>query len=74
MHNLDSILISRYLVGMDASVAFDDIGHSDHARDLLKNFLVAPLAIPRVPSGEGKSNPGRVSSPENHFNPWNSKW
>lgn len=29
---------------MDASVAFEDIGHSDHARELLEEFRVADLA------------------------------
>lgn len=30
--------------GEDASVAFDDIGHSNHARELLAKFKIGRLA------------------------------
>jgi cytochrome b involved in lipid metabolism len=40
---------------MDASTAFDDIGHSDVARDLLKDYLIGPLAT------SGKTKKGRES-------------
>ncbi|CCJ31110.1 unnamed protein product [Pneumocystis jirovecii] len=31
------------LAGQDATDAFEDVGHSDEARDILKNFLVGKL-------------------------------
>ncbi len=60
--------------GMDASVAFDDIGHSDHARDLLKNFFLAPLASPKAQNAEKKPDSIRALSPPSNSGLWNSKW
>jgi cytochrome b involved in lipid metabolism len=50
------------LAGMDATEGFDQIGHSDDARDLLKTMLIghldatAPAAQPAQPAQEPPKN------------------
>jgi cytochrome b involved in lipid metabolism len=62
---------------MDASLAFDDIGHSEHAKELLKNFLLGSLAIP-PPTGSNSLNGGKikptVSPPPKTLGIFTSKW
>ncbi|CAE7211448.1 unnamed protein product [Rhizoctonia solani] len=56
--------------GKDATEAFEDVGHSDEAREILQGLYVgdfegAPLSAPKItPSGSGKpasSEPGTLT-------------
>ncbi|KAJ2681944.1 Cytochrome b5 [Coemansia spiralis] len=37
--------------GRDATEAFEDIGHSDDARDMLKEFMIGKLEVTTRPAG-----------------------
>lgn len=69
----------HWRIGIDATTAFEDVGHSDHARELMGNFLIGYVAGAKPeetntdtatpPSAE---SPARLASPISTI--LDSKW
>eukprot|EP01097_Dermamoeba_algensis_P006553 TRINITY_DN409_c0_g1_i1.p1 TRINITY_DN409_c0_g1~~TRINITY_DN409_c0_g1_i1.p1 ORF type:complete len:144 (+),score=45.79 TRINITY_DN409_c0_g1_i1:56-433(+) len=51
------------VAGKDASTNFEDIGHSDDAREMLKTYLVGPYEKVPAPKAEKKA-PAHTSAPQ----------
>lgn len=69
------------MIGEDASLAFDDVGHSDQAKELLRNFLIGCIAggneanrLRVEPQASNHTPPQSVQSPSPMSNLLNSKW
>ncbi|XP_021748340.1 cytochrome b5-like [Chenopodium quinoa] len=61
----DDVLLTA--TGKDATEDFEDIGHSDNARDMLKNYYVGDVDVSTIPSKHKptKSQPSQATTQTN---------
>lgn len=51
------------VAGKDATEDFEDVGHSDEAREMLQKYLIGDMDVSTVPLKQSQQNP-RISSNE----------
>ncbi|MBA0801171.1 hypothetical protein Gohar_011550 [Gossypium harknessii] len=47
---VDMVLLPVYVTGKDATDDFEDVGHSDSARDMLDQYYVGEIDISTIPT------------------------
>lgn len=58
----DEVLLSA--TGKDATDDFEDVGHSDGARELMKKYLIGDMDVTTLPVKQSQENTPRISGGE----------
>lgn len=56
----DEVILSA--TGKDATDDFEDVGHSDGARELMKRYLIGNIDVTTLPVKESQHNTPRIST------------
>lgn len=55
--------ISKFCAGKDATNDFEDVGHSDDARDMMEKYYVGEIDSSSIPTEVHKPTPGPTPGP-----------
>lgn len=54
--------VNRQIIGKDATEDFEDVGHSDEARELMEKYLIGDMDVSTLPLKQSHQNDPRISN------------